>query len=320
MPKTKRFVSAWFLPECFEHGMNRLKENADIFDNISVCWSDYRERDEKKAKYLLDFCKSENISVYILIGSEKEKIAGLTEKIKTSPKQHVEHLLWLTKKSGATGIDIDYERFPLEMRDAYTDFMLLLSERARLEGIVVSICAGAYNKRSVRYLTKDGKPYSFIDDEKVGKAVDQYRVMCYDFFCPPSAFVGPTSTAPWVEDALEYTLTKVPRKNIIAGLPTYSVDWNMNDATKSEQVGDHDRLVELAKKSVCGMGYVYYYDVYYLRYVDNEGATHLVWMNNAETVSFLLDVVNELDIPGVSFWVLAGDDPEIWEQVRKKFR
>lgn len=316
--KTKKHVSAWFNTDYYDEGFELLAKNADVVDDISIGWTDYYGRDRKKEKDLLELCKSNNIRPLTLVGAFYQDIERHIGMIKNTPKELAEHFVNETETSGVAGVDVDYEGFPGDVRNAYTDFMFLLTEKMHSAGKTVSICVGPLEERVAEYHRRNNH-VPFVDAEKVGFVVDQFRILCYDMYVPPSAFIGPTATLPWVRDVFSYFCKLVPKEKIIAGLSIHSIDWNMTDPKKSGALYDNDRLVELSKKSICGMGYVMYYDVYYLRYVDDEGATHLVWVNNAETFSYLLDVVGDIGVGGISVWELLGGDPEVWNQIREKF-
>ncbi len=318
MPKARRHVSAWFNTEVYDQGLELLTRHAALFDDISIGWANYQKRDLRKEQAILDVCKDANIGALILAGGSDHPNAQAIDLIKRRPEQLVDFYLRETDRPGITGVDVDYEGLPGDVRNAYTDFMCLLAQRLHDAGKVVSICAGAVDERVALYHARNGVE-PFIDAERVGAVVDQFRVLCYDMYVPPSLFVGPTATVPWVSDVLSYTLQKVPRDRVVAGLSIHSVDWNLTAPEKSAALYDQGRIEDLARRSVCGLGYVMYYDVYYLRYIDDDGSTHLAWINNAETFAYLLDLVNTFDIGGISVWELLGGDPAVWRAIHDKF-
>lgn len=318
MSKTRRHVSAWFNTDYYDDGMKLLKENADILDDISIGWTDYNRRDRRKEKAILDVCKSADVKALTLVGGSDHAMDRAMAMIQNTPGDLVDYYVREAEQTGVSGIDVDYEGFPGGIRNAYSDFIRALAEKLHAAGKTVSLCAGPLEERVALHHARSHH-VPFVDPAAVGPVVDQYRILCYDMYVPPSPFVGPTATLPWVRDVLAYARQYVPAERIVAGLSLHSIDWNMSDPKKSGALYDHDRITELAKKSVCGMGYVYYHDVYYLRYVGDDGATHLAWINNAETFSYLLDVVNTLDIAGISVWELLGGDPEVWREIRRKF-
>ena len=317
MPKHKRFVSAWFNTDYYDGAMKLLKQHAPLFDDISIGWIDYNNRDRRKEQAILDVCGSAGVKALVLVGGSDHPNAQAIDMIKHAPGDLVDYYVRESDRPGIAGVDVDYEGLPGDIRNAYTDFMCRLTEKLHDAGKTVSICVGPVDERVALYHARNNHT-PFVDAEKVGAVVDQYRIMCYDMYLPPSPFVGPTATLPWVRDVLSHALKSVPRDRLIAGLTILSLDWNMSDPKKSDGLYDHDRIMELAKKSVCGLGYVMYYDVYYLRYVDADGSTHIAWINNAETFSYLLDLVNTLDIGGISVWELLGGDPGVWRVILEK--
>lgn len=164
------------------------------------------------------------------------------------------------------------------------------------------------------------KGMGFIDPHAVAPMVDHFHAMTYDMFCPPSPYIGPTSTAPWARDAMRALVSMVPVHKLMMGLPTYSIDWDVTDPTRSRCVSDAAFLAEKEKISPIGRGWCYYWDVGLIRYTDEAEHAHMIYVSDARSTRSHLETANALDLAGVFFWVLGGqEDTGIYRVVRDHF-
>lgn len=321
--KTRRFVSAWTVLHDEKSLLSRVRQFEALFDQIVfMCGAPTRSGklpvDWPVASRRRTTAELRKMSISVL-NDYGGGWQGCGDALCRSPKTIAAMARKMADEceaTGADGVDIDFEKWPSESRFVYTDFLACLSEQLHSRGKLLSICAYPYNAASRR---ENG--IGFIDPSLVVPHVDQYRAMVYDLFCPPSQYVGPTSTAPWGRECMNYMIAMVPRHKMIMGLPTYSVDWDINDPTKSRQVNDAAFLAAREKQSPIGRGWCYFADVNLIRYTDPKGHAHLVWVSDAMSTRSHLETVEALDLAGISFWVLSGDeDTRIWQAVLEKFR
>ncbi|OGV73822.1 MAG: hypothetical protein A2340_16340 [Lentisphaerae bacterium RIFOXYB12_FULL_60_10] len=323
VPKTRRFVSAWTVLHDEKRLLAQVGKYADLFDQLVLMCGAPTAAGKmptswpvKARRRLAAELGQMNVSILNDYGGGWQ---GCGEGFSRSPAKVAalaRRMADECEATGADGVDIDFEKWPAESRFAYTDFLACLSEHLHARGKLLSICAYPYNAASRR---ETG--IGFIDPSLVAPLVDQYRAMVYDLFCPPSQYVGPTSTAPWGRECMNYLVAMIPRHKLIMGLPTYSVDWNINDPTQSRQVNDAAFIAAREKESPIGRGWCYFADVNLIRYNDAAGHAHLVWVSDAMSTRSHLETVEALDLTGISFWVLDGaEDVRIWQAVLEKFR
>ena len=320
--KTRRFVSPWTMQQNLDVLLPRAREFADVFDQI-VCMCGHPTPTglptdwpaEARTKLYREL-RAMGISA---LNDYAGPFAGWGEEAMRDPSKIAPMVRLMADEceaTGADGVDIDFEGWPGEARFFFNDFMAELSAELHRRGKLLSVCAGTVNTSARR---ESG--IGFIDPALIAPLVDQYRVMCYDMFCPPSLFVGPTSTAPWARDGMRYIAEMVPKHKLIMGLPTYGVDWDMNDPKQSRQVNDAAFAAACEQCSPIGRGWVFYWDVNLIRYTDDAGHEHLFWISDAMSTRSHLETVEELDLAGISFWCLMGDeDPDIYRAVRERLR
>lgn len=161
----------------------------------------------------------------------------------------------------------------------------------------------------------------FVDSHTIAPLVDRFHVMTYDQFAPPSMYIGPTSSAPWARDGMQDMLTLAPGHKLLMGLPTCSVDWDLTDPTKSRQVNDAAFIAECEKKSPIGRGWCFYWDVGLIRYLDDDGHIHLIYVSDARSTRSHFQTADALDLGGIFFWVFnRQEDVEIYRAVRQHFQ
>ena len=317
--KSRRLVSVWTVMSDPEALIECVKPFADLFDQVVLmCGTpDAPDRYEPDAlRRITSELHAMDISVLNDYAGHWDGMCDRMFADADGVKTTVVRMLAACEASSADGIDIDFERWPPESRFVYEDVLSRLSEALHNQGRMLSICAFPTNPAQRR---EHGT--GFIDPSAVAPLVDHYRTMVYDQFCPPSQFVGPTSTAPWGRENMQTLQTMVPRHKLVMGLPTYSVDWNMNEPTKSRQVNDAAFIADKEKLSPIGRGWVFFWDVGLIRYTDENGHAHLLYVTDARSTRSQLETVSGLDLAGVCFWVLNGaEDKRIYETVRECFR
>jgi spore germination protein len=229
----------------------------------------------------------------------------------------IQNMVAECEQTGSDGVDIDLEALPATARHAYSEFIANLSRELHARGKMLSICTAAPSRARQR-----DSGVGFLDTSVVGFYADHLRPMNYDFFWPfPNCpGVGPTSTALWVRDRMQRLVQEVPRHKVIMGLPTYSLDWNVNQIEHSKQIYDFEWIVQREKESGRERSWCSGWDVHLIRYTDAQGHAHLLWLSDAKSTKSHLETADDLDVAGVCFWCLKGDDPWIWETVREHFR
>ena len=321
-PKTRRLVSAWITQEAAEQAVTRVQEYQDIFDQvILMCGHVHGDGTlsdrwpQAERKQLVDRFREMDVSTLMDWGGGWRDFQQVAE----SPalmQQLVRNLVADCLATGADGVDIDLEHLPSAARFPFTSFFVQLSEALHAHNLMLSICTGG----NLGVYQRDwGR--GFIDVPVIARYADYIRQMNYDMFFPTrTSPPGPTSVAPWMRDMMAYTAREVPRGKLIAGLPTYSVDWNMLHPEKSDQIYNYQWIAEREKEAPEGRQWISYWDVSLIRYTDAEGSPHLLYVTDGRSTRSLLVFVDELDVAGVCFWCLQGDDPAIWQAVREQFR
>lgn len=320
-PKSRRLVSAWMLRDDAQHALARVTEFQDIFDQVILMCehpgpdgslpADWpaSERAELIAKF-----RDLGVSVLNDYSGDGELFAELCES-KGALARLIANMAAECEDTGADGVDIDLEHLPARARFAFTGFIADLAAALHERGKMLSICTDAPSAASRR----DGG-IRFLELPTLAHYADHLRPMNYDLFGPwTPEVVGPTSTAPWTRERMSYLAREVPRHKLVMGLPTYSLDFDLTEPPRSRQVYDFEWVDARAAESSIGRRWISHWDVSVARYTDAEGHLHLLYITDARSTRSHLETADALDVAGVCFWCLRGDDPAIWECVRRHF-
>ncbi|MCO4755118.1 MAG: hypothetical protein KC478_11595, partial [Bacteriovoracaceae bacterium] len=98
----------------------------------------------------------------------------------------------------------------------------------------LSIAAYAKNQEQVSNELANRQRYEFFCSE-----FDEIWLMTYDYSIPPWTGIGELAPLKWVNEVVDYTLTKCELSQVRVGLAAYGYDWSTNktiselDALKS---------------------------------------------------------------------------------------
>jgi spore germination protein YaaH len=305
-----------------DHALARVREFEDVFDQVIFMCHEARpdgslptEWPAAERKELAVRFREMGVSSLNDYSGSQETFAELSRSPKTI-ELLVQKMVEECEETGADGVDIDFEHLAPRYRFAFADFMAQLSEALYAQGKMLSICTDAPSRISRR----DGG-IGFLELPTLAQYVDHFRPMNYDLFGPwTPEIVGPTCTAPWARDRMGYLAGEVPKHKLVMGLPTYSLDFDIMEPKKSRQVYDCEWISEREKESTIGRAWIPGWDVSLIRFTDGDGHIHLLYVTDAKSTKSHLETVDLLDLAGVCFWVLRGDDPKIWECVKEHFR
>ncbi len=160
--------------------------------------------------------------------------------------QHIDKIMHEVETYGYDGIDIDYEGMSCGKKEKFEQFIVLLSQRLRQKGKLLSVavhpktpfdgenvrkqrCAGLKNPIVMDFrenwrgpLTHD---YTFL-----GKHADMVKIMAYELHPRKYRNPGPGPQAPgtWLSKIIEYARDKIPAEKLYMAIPTYGYDWGLN--------------------------------------------------------------------------------------------
>lgn len=151
------------------------------------------------------------------------------------------------------------------------------------------------------------------DWERLGKAVDQFRVMTYNYSGSWSS-PGPLSSPAWMDDVLSFAETRVAPHKVVMGLGFYGRDWRGD--TTTDLVWDDVRRIRANHDPKPDRGDSAELRLRYRR----GGARHTAYFPDAEAIDAKLTMFLERHarIGGVYAWRMGQEDPAVWALLHRR--
>ncbi|HNX93276.1 MAG TPA: glycosyl hydrolase family 18 protein, partial [Syntrophomonas sp.] len=156
--------------------------------------------------------------------------------------------------------------------------------------------------------------HGFYDYDAIGGIVDRVVIMAYDYNYKTSP-AGPVAPLWWVEDVVSYLKTIIPTEKILLGLPTYGYDWGEGidtatvTAKRLQSLKNQYNLTESFDEASMSP---------YYSYVDNNGVSHQIWLENRASLNTKLEVALDNNLAGVSFWRIGNGFTDLYDLLAER--
>jgi spore germination protein YaaH len=306
--------SAWLPPWYFDEAFNSLKKYTDILDVANPVFysvaSDAtltkRVINESLVQEFLNYCKDENITVIPTVGSYSY---GVTENLfdnQETYRDHIENIIEEVEKYDFDGIDLDYEKIQRGDKDYYIDFLEELSQELKKRDKLLSVTVFAQWKDN-NYQDHADTIYT-QDLSEISEIADQIKVMTYDYTLATSPTPGPIAPIDWMEEVIQYTLTKVDKEKIWLGIHLYGYRWKDGEATaftpETFKSIVNNSNINTEFKGDIAEGYAQY---------SCDSSTCYLYYQTKEGVNLRRDLASEYELAGVSYWSVGRDDGLLFE-------
>jgi spore germination protein YaaH len=213
-------------------------------------------------------------------------------------------------KYNLDGINLDFEKIPLEAGIHYTQFIRELSVKCRSNGIVLSID---------NYVPSNYTAY--YDKEEQGIVADYVVIMAYDEHHGGSTVSGSVSSIGFVQKAIDDILTLVPKDKVIIGIPFYTRQWKeITEESGSVTVTSEAYSMSNAAALLINNGIDPVWNEecsqYYGEY-EKDGAIYKIWLEEDESIEEKMKRIHEADVAGVASWKLGLEKESIWNVIIK---
>ena len=325
VPEDEIRVTGWVLTESdFANSFGSFEKHADRVSEISPFWF-YPLPDgnvtsmepgpgNKDAKRLVDaeplirsICAAKGIKLIPTFGGAPPPYGDAVHRIITSPRlrtEHVRNLVLLARQRGYDGLDIDYESLAATDRNAYSAFMTELGVAMHAEGKILSMALHAKVSEPGDWDGPQAQDWAVI-----GRAVDRFRIMVYDFH-EDSSEPGAIAPLDWFRQVLALAVKLVPREKIEIGIPTYGYDWQLDDG--AEDMPQRYAPVLAARMSAT-IGYEPEQAASHFKY-EAEGSPHEVWYEDARALPAKLKLIHAAGVRSISIWRFGEEAEEFWQQ------
>lgn len=206
---------------------------------------------------------------------------------------------------GLEGVNIDFEGLTQECGVHYVQFLKELSVLCRSSGLILSVD---------NYVPFQFNNYYRLDIQ--GLVADYVIIMGYDEHWHGSKDPGSVASIDYVSNGLDRTLEEeqVPPEKVVNALPFYTILWKTEGAEVTDQyitlnnVKDYLQRMNIQPEwdeTVC-QNYAEW---------QSGSATYQIWVEDEESISVKLNVMNTKKIGGVAVWRLGYGTPEAWDLI-----
>lgn len=220
----------------------------------------------------------------------------------------IQQILATIKAKGYRGLDVDFEYIPGAQREAYAAFIRRLRELLAPMGLPVIVALAP--KTSAQ---QPGLLYEAHDYALLGAAADFVLLMTYEwgYTAGPPMAVAPL---PNVREVLNYAITEIPREKIYLGIPNYGYDWPLpfvEGRTRARSLSNQE-AVEMAVRYGAEIQFDETAQSPWFNYAAPDGTPHVVWFEDARSMSAKLRLIEEYGLYGAGYWNLMRPYPQGW--------
>lgn len=218
----------------------------------------------------------------------------------------IDEILRNLKNKNYAGLDFDFEFILPEDSEKYAAFVKKTTDRLNAEGFITTVDL-------VPKVASDqpGSLYEGHNYQLLGAASNNTFLMTYEWgytYGPPMA-VSPIES---VKRVLNYAVTEIPPSKIFMGLPNYGYDWPLpyvKGVTAASTIGNVE-AVALAAKYGVPIEFDEFSQAPYFNYTADDGVNHVVWFEDARTISSLVNLIESYGFLGTTFWNLMKFFPQ----------
>lgn len=307
-------VSAWTFGD--ETSLNRaLARNA--IGEVNVDWYHSRRNgfidSSSEDMGYVALAKSRGLRVLATVSNYSDKRGDfdslLAHRILKNPRLRERHLTAICRlcvEKGFDGIDLDWESVFRPDRNRFTRFVQALAGRLHRRGKILSIAVHAKTSEPGDWFGARSQDYA-----KLGAAVDEFKIMTYDYSGSWSE-PGPVAPPVWADAVLTFAESVVAPDKIMMGLPFYGYDWDGEDAEYrlwTESQGLITAYSAVLERDASGEAT--------FRYTDAAGKTHTVFFQDRLAIRAKLQMLRSRhpDIRGIAIWCMGGEDEEFWDEI-----
>jgi len=205
------------------------------------------------------------------------------------------------------GVDIDFEYLYPQDRVAYINFLRNLKNRLTANNKTLSVAVAPKYRDN-----QSGILYEAHDYRAIGEIADRVIIMTYEW---GYVYGEPLAISPYneVEAVISYAVTRIPSEKILMGMPNYAYNWTLpyTPGTAAETL-TNTKALELALQYGSSINFDPRARAPYFNYTDESGKEHIVWFEDARSISERLGLVTKYNLAGVSYWTINNFNAVNW--------
>lgn len=246
-------------------------------------------------------------------GGFSSELVGAVLRDRAVSEKLAETIVNTAKSKGYFGVDIDFEYILPADRDNYNAFLTIMRQKTTAAGLTLSTAIAP--KISA---TQVGTLYEAHDYAFHGSVVDYLIIMTYEWgylYGPPMA-VAPYNE---VRRVISYAVTEINSEKILMGMPNYGYDWTLpyREGRPAEILSINSAIRRAYDKGV-DIEYNETSEAPFYRYTQN-GTEHIVWFENARSTAARLQLVEDYNLGGVSYWTVNQFYAQNWRVLESMY-
>lgn len=293
-------TSAWLPYWDYENSLQEVKDNFDLFDSISPFIYVLAGNGDIQIKIsdeeLFETMNLSGLQVIPTISNEFD--AQRVSRIINNDdllKKHVAELSDIVNVNKYDGIEIDYEYLDAEDKDAFSNFIKILSTELSLNNKTLIVTLHPKTDEIGDWSAKEAQ-----DWQEISKYADFVRIMAYDYHWSTSE-PGPIAPISWVEEVALYATKNIPEEKMIMGIGYYGYDWPSEGDAKSINLTEAN---DLSSKNGVDIVFDPESQSPYFTYQSEDG-THTVWYEDEKSLMLKNNIAQNY-YKGITIWRLGG--------------
>ncbi len=268
---------------------------------------------------LIRTAKSARVAPVMVITNTEEgagfssDIAGSILNSSATKERLINNIISTATSKGYMGVDVDFEYIYPDDREAYNLFLSELKEELEPRGLTLSTAIAP--KLSA---TQVGTLYEAHDYAFHGSIADYLIIMTYEWgylYGPPLAVAPYTE----VKRVLSYAVTEIPSRKILMGMPNYGYDWTLPyEKGRPAEILSINSALQRAINLGAEIQFSEGSKAPFYEYTQN-GVEHIVWFENARSTTERLQLINDFNLGGVSYWTVNQFFAQNWRVLEGMF-
>ncbi len=209
----------------------------------------------------------------------------------------IENVVGILRKNDYYGLDIDFEYIFPKDKQNYVDFISRVVNRLRPLGYSVSVALAPKTSADQK-----GLLYEAHDYPAIGALADHVILMTYEwgYLRGPAQAVAPIDQ---VRKVLDYATSVIPSEKILMGMPNYGYDWTLPfvKGSSARPLTNYGAVL-LAAQVGANIRFDNVSQAPFFNYYSSDGKKHEVWFDDARSIEARLELVEDYDLSGVSYW------------------
>lgn len=225
----------------------------------------------------------------------------------------IENIINQLEKYDYFGVDIDFEYIPTEFRENYASFIAKLKSKISPLGYKTFVSVAPKTSATQRGLLYEAHDYALL-----GNAADYVLIMTYEWgytYGPPMA-IAPLDK---VEEVLRYAVSEIDPQKILIGVPNYAYDWTLPfvSGSRAESMSNTE-AIDRARRVGANIQFDEKSKTPYYNYF-KDGKEHVVWFEDARSISARMELVNTLGLAGMSIWNIMNFYKPLYTTINNYF-